>query len=156
MRTWALQAAVKALIKADVDSMFTKRMGRVQIPDSSLLPLTLIIDRGSHKEVDAREQEGFIAVYSAPPNFPPPTFFGICGTCTIMESKRNFDELIHWEPIFLDYSFKKWQDKDTVYSNGRAPYELYLPPKSYGTIPRWLFGAPHADETGLRCLLRVS
>lgn len=43
---------MKALINADVDSMFTKRMGRVQIPDSSALPLTLIIDRGSHKEVE--------------------------------------------------------------------------------------------------------
>lgn len=37
-----------------------------------------------------------------------------------------------------------------------APDELYRRPKSCGTIPRWLLGAPHADETGLRCLLWVS
>lgn len=33
---------------------------------------------------------------------------------------------------------------------------LYRPPKSCRTTPRWLFEPPHADETGLRCLLRVS
>lgn len=52
---------MKALINADVDSMFIKKMGRVQILDSFALPLTLIIDRGSHKEVDMQEQNGFIA-----------------------------------------------------------------------------------------------
>lgn len=43
---------VKALINADVDSMFTKRMGGVPIPVGTALPLTLIINRGSHKEMD--------------------------------------------------------------------------------------------------------
>lgn len=47
-----LRAAVKALINADVDSMFTKTMGRAPIPDSPALAVTLIIDGGSHKKVD--------------------------------------------------------------------------------------------------------
>lgn len=83
------QAAVKALINTDVDSMFTKRMGGDQTPDSSALPLTLIIDRGSHKEVDGREQEGFRAVYSTPPHLFPPTFFGICGTLWHIYGKQT-------------------------------------------------------------------
>lgn len=49
-----VSAAVKALINADVDSVFTKRMGGVPIPDRSAPPLTLIIDRGSHKGVEER------------------------------------------------------------------------------------------------------
>lgn len=31
-----------------------------------------------------------------------------------------------------------------------------VPLKAAGLFPRWLLGAPHADETDLRCLLRVS
>lgn len=57
---------MKALINADVDSMFTKGMRRVLLPDSPALTVTLIIDGGRHKKWMG-ECSGGVIVFLAPP-----------------------------------------------------------------------------------------
>lgn len=91
MRTWAPRAAVKALINADVDSMFTRRMGRVLISDSPALAVMLIIDGGRHKKVDGWAQEGVYCFLAPPLCTLTLTFVALSH---LWKANPTFDELI--------------------------------------------------------------
>lgn len=82
---------MKALINADVDSMFTKRMRRVLIPDSPALTLTLIIDGGRHKKWMGESSRGFIAFLAPPLSTSTLAFVALAH---LWKANTTFDELV--------------------------------------------------------------
>lgn len=82
---------MKALINADVDSMFTKRMRRVLIPDSPALTVMLIIDRGRQKKWMGEITMGFIA-FIAPPL--PTSTLAFVTLAHLWKAHTTFDELV--------------------------------------------------------------